>query len=154
MFHRFCSPAILALLVSGCASVPMAPTDVSAKVKAFLPPASGNSGLYIYRSLGIGLGAGLKKDIWVDSRCIGESAPDVFFYTEVKGNAEHKLSTESEFSPNDLQLRTESGKHYFIKQYLKPGVFVGGAGLEVVPETEGKAAIAKLDLAKGGVCSK
>jgi hypothetical protein len=46
------------------------------------------------------------------------------------------------FFPNDLQRRTESGKHYFIKQYLKPGVFVGGAGLEVVPETEGKAAIA------------
>ena len=90
----------------------------------------------------------------MDSRCIGESAPDVFFYTEVKGNTEHKLPTESEFSPNDLQLRTESGKYYFLKQYLKPGVFVGGAGLEVVPEAEGKAARAKLNLAKGVVCSK
>jgi hypothetical protein len=117
----------------------MAPADLSTKVKAFAPPSTGSSGLYIYRSLGIGLGAGLKKDIWVDSRCIGESAPDLFFYTEVKGNTEHKLSTESEFSPNDLHLRTESGKHYFVKQYVKPGVFVGGAGLEVVPEAEGKA---------------
>ena len=90
----------------------------------------------------------------MDSRCIGESAPDVFFYTEVKGDVEHKLSTESEFPPNDLQLRKEIGKHYFIKQYLKPGVFVGGAGPEVVPETEGKAAVANLDLTKDGVCRK
>jgi hypothetical protein len=31
----------------------MAPADVSAKVKAFSPPAAGSSGLYIYRSLGV-----------------------------------------------------------------------------------------------------
>ena len=77
----------------------------------------------------------------------------MFFYTEIKGNTEHKLSSEREFSPNDLH-RMESGKHYYIKQYLRPRLFVGGAGLEVVPEAEGRAAIAKLDLAKGGVCSK
>ena len=84
------------------------------------------------------MGGGLKKDIWVDDKCIGESAPKVFFYEEVKGNAEHKISTESEFSPNDLFLKTESGKNYFIKQYIKLGVFVGGANLKLMNERMGK----------------
>jgi hypothetical protein len=107
-------------------------------------------------TLGIGLGASLKKDIWVDSRCIGESAQDVFFYTEVKGNAEHKLSTESEFSPNDLQLRTENGNRQALlhQAVSKAGCVRGRAGLEVVPETEGNAAVANLDLAKDGVFRK
>jgi outer membrane lipoprotein-sorting protein len=30
MFHRFCCLAILTLLVSGCAAVPMAPAELSA----------------------------------------------------------------------------------------------------------------------------
>ena len=38
--------------------------------------------------------------------------------------------------------------NYFINQYIKMGVFVGGAGLELVNEEEGKKAVASLDLAK------
>jgi hypothetical protein len=90
----------------------------------------------------------------VDNKCIGESAPNVFFYEEVKGNAEHKISTESEFSPNELLLKTESGKNYFIKQYLKLGVFVGGANLEQIDEKEGKKDVSELGMAIKGTCSQ
>lgn len=48
----------------------------------------------------------------------------------------------------------EAGKNYFIRQYIKLGVFVGGAGLELMPEAGGKAAVAKLELATPGTCSK
>jgi hypothetical protein len=37
----------------------------------------------------------------------------------------------------------KSDKHYFIKHYLKPGVFMGVADLVAVPKSEGKAAIAR-----------
>ncbi|WP_370694274.1 DUF2846 domain-containing protein [Psychrobium sp. 1_MG-2023] len=70
-----------------------------------------------------------------------------------KGGAEHKLSTESEFSPNDLLVKTESGKNYFVSQYIKMGVFVGGAGLELVDEGKGQKEVSKLDMAKKGKCS-
>ena len=93
-------------------------------------------------------GTALKKDIWIDNKCLGESAIKVFFYQDVKGNEEHKLSTESEFSPNVLVINTESGKNYFIRQYIKMGAFVGGANLELVDEEEGKKAVSKLDMAK------
>lgn len=121
------------------------------QAKLFEAPSDGNSGLYIYRT-GV-LGASLKKDIWVDGDCVGESAPDVFFYTEVSGDEEHVISTESEFSPNELTLRTESGENYFIQQYIKMGAFVGGADLELVSDKQGKAAVSGLDMAKKGRCS-
>ena len=132
--------------------MPMESEAVSAKAKSFNPPTDGNAGLYLYRSSGVG--TALKKDIRVDNKCIGESAPNVFFYEEVKGNMEHKISTESEFSPNDLLLKTESGKNYFIKQFIKMGVFVGGANLELVEEGEGKKDVSELELAIKGTCSQ
>lgn len=144
--------ALAAALISGCASVPMESKEASAKAKQFNPPTAGNSGLYIYRDSFVG--KALKKDIWVNGKCLGESAPDVFFYDEVKGNQEHKLSTESEFSPNDLVIQTLAGQNYFIRQYIKLGVFVGGANLELVNEDEGKKAISSLELAQKGSCSK
>lgn len=140
-----------ALLMSGCASVNMASKEQSAKAKEFNPPSPGNAGLYIYRNSY--MGRALKKDIWVDDKCIGESAPDVFFYTEVEGGKTHRIDTESEFSPNSLELLFESGKNYFIKQFIKMGAFVGGAGLVQVQERQGMTDVVELDMALPGNCS-
>lgn len=139
-------------LFSGCSSVPMVSDKKSEVAKKFDPPSEGNSGLYIYRAGSFG--GALKKDVWVDGKCIGETAPNVFFYEEVEGDKEHKVSTESEFSPNDLPIKAQSGMLYFIRQYIKMGVFVGGAGVELVDEVKGKKALKKLKMAKKGTCSK
>ena len=112
-----------ALLISGCASVDMATKEESAKAKEFKQPSADKAGVYIYRNSFVG--KALKKDVFVDGKCIGESAPDVFFYTEVKGGQTHKIDTESEFSPNTLEIMFETGKNYFIRQFIKLGVFVG-----------------------------
>jgi len=139
------------LLIAGCASVNMATKEESAKAKEFNQPSAGNAGVYIYRNSFVG--KALKKDIWIDGKCIGESAPDVFFYAEVEGGKAHKIDTESEFSPNTLELMFAAGKNYFIRQFIKIGVFVGGAGLEQIPEEQGKKDIAELGMAKPGSCS-
>lgn len=143
---------VILLVLGGCASVPMESSEKSEIAKKFGPPSDGNAALYIYRSGS--LGGALKKDVWVDGKCVGETAPDVFFYEEVAGGVEHKLSTESEFSPNDLVVTTTSGHNYFVRQFMKFGVFVGGAGLELVGEEKGKAEVKKLKMAKRGSCSK
>jgi hypothetical protein len=144
--------ALSAFLVVGCASVPMESSQKTSDAKKFQPPADGKSGLYVYRYGSFG--GALKKDIWVDGKCLGETAPNVFFFQEVSANQEHKISTESEFSPNDLLLKTESGKNYFIQQYIKFGVAVGGAGLKLVDEAEGQKQISGLGLASQGHCSQ
>jgi len=140
-----------AVLLTGCATVNMAPKEESSKAKQFAQPSGNNAGLYVYRNSFVG--KALKKDIWVDGKCVGESGPDVFFYTEVEGGKTHKIDTESEFSPNALELMAEAGKNYFVRQYIKLGAFVGGAGVEQVSEEQGKRDIAPLELAKGGSCS-
>lgn len=141
----------VAILISGCASIEMASKEESAKAKEFNSPRQGNAGVYIYRDSFAG--KALKKDLWINGECIGESASDVFFYKEVKGNKKYRIDTESEFSPNTLELMLEAGKNYFIRQFIKLGVFVGGAGLEQVTEEQGKTAVSKIDLAKSGNCS-
>lgn len=152
MYKKIVLITSVAALFAGCASVPMESTEKTEMAKKFNPPSNGNSGLYIFRSGSFG--GALKKDVWVDGKCIGETAPDVFFYEEVQGNNSHKVSTESEFSPNELVLKTERGKNYFIRQYIKMGAFVGGAGVELVDEVEGKKNVTELDMAKKGRCSK
>lgn len=148
----FIATAVATSLLAGCASVPMESKESSDMAKKFNPPSNDNSGLYIYRSGSFG--GALKKDLWVNGNCIGETAPNVFFYEEVAGDQEHKVSTESEFSPNNLLVKTESGKNYFVRQYIKIGAFVGGAGLELVDEEKGQKEVSKLKMAKKGSCSK
>ena len=140
-----------AVLLSGCASVQMATKAESAKAKEFAAPKQGNAGVYLYRNSFVG--KALKKDIWIDGKCVGESAPDVFFYTEVQGGKIYKIDTESEFSPNTLEMMLETGKNYFVRQFIKMGVFVGGAGVEHIPDEQGKADVTKLEMATLGKCS-
>ena len=138
-------------IVSGCATVPMADKEASSKAKTFAEPPAGKAGLYIYRNST--LGGALKKDVRINGKCIGETAPHMFFYEVVNGGEEQTLSTESEFSANDLKIKAESGKNYFIRQYIKMGVFVGGAGLEQVTDAQGKTDISSLNMAMHGKCS-
>ena len=90
----------------------------------------------------------------VDGECIGETSPNVFFYHEVPGGGEVEISTESEFSPNLLSVQTEAGSHHFVQQYIKIGVFVGGAGLRLVGEEKGREAVRELGMATKGTCGK
>jgi len=148
-----CAALLLSYLaMTGCASVPMEGMEETSIAKKFNPPVEGSSGLYIYRPSS--LGGAVRIDVYVDGKCIGKSAPYVFFYEEVEGDKSHKVSTESEFSPNDLIVKVKSGMHYFIRQYIKFGVFVGGAGLELVDEEKGKKEVSELDMATKGTCSK
>ena len=143
---------ILSSIFVGCASVPLESPENQATAKNFQAPQQGSSGLYIYRNGSFG--GALKKDVWVDGNCIGETAPNIFFYQEVTAGKEHTISTESEFSPNNLLVKTESGKNHFIEQYIKMGAFVGGAGLKEVTEDEGKKIVSDLKMAKKGNCSQ
>lgn len=135
----------VSFLTVGCASVPMASKEADAAAKAFAQPSADKAGLYVYRDSFVG--QALKKWIAVDSVRIGTSANKVYFYKEITPGS-HTLSTESEFGENKILLQAEGGKNYFVEQYIKMGVFVGGAGLKMVSEEEGKKAVLNCGLAK------
>lgn len=152
MVSRLIILFIAALILSGCrATVPMADKSLSDAQKEFNAPSEGKAGLYIYRDSHIG--KALYKTIWVDGECLGDSAPDVFFYTEVDGDREHVITTSSEFSPNETKIFTHSGVNYFLRQTIKLGVFVGGAIIERMDELLGKSAVRKLEMAERNACS-
>lgn len=143
--------AVSIAFLSGCASVPMESAEASKSAKEFNSPGDNKAGVYVYRK-DSHLGAALKKSVWIDKECVGETAKGVFFYQEVDGDKEHTVATESEFSPNDLIVSMKSGMLYFFEQYIKMGVFVGGAGIEQKDEATAKEELAQLNLAKKGNC--
>ena len=133
------------LFASGCASVPMGPATQDAALKTFSAPAKGNAGVYIYRNSFVG--QALKKNLYLDGAFLGESANKTYFYKQVEPG-EHTVSTESEFSDNAFKFVALADTNHFIRQYIKMGVFVGGANVELVTEEEGKKGVLASGLAK------
>jgi hypothetical protein len=136
---------VLTVYLTGCATVPLAPTADDQLRKQFSAPVEGKAGLYIFRNSNFG--GALSKKIFIDGQDVGASAPMTYFYKEVHPG-QHTVSTESEFGNNDLIIMTDKGLNYYVRQYIKMGVFIGGANLELVPEEEGKKGVTECNLAK------
>ena len=71
----------------------MASKEQSAKAKELQLPPEGQTGVRLYRNSV--LGKALSKDLRIDGNCVGASAPDVFFYTQVDGGKMRTVETES-----------------------------------------------------------
>ena len=133
-------------VLTGCAAVvPMASTEQDTASKTFKVPSSNMAGLYVYRNSSYG--KALKKNIKLDGVVIGESASYTYFHKEITPGA-HTLSTESEFGDNELPFTADAGKNYYFHQYIKMGVFKGGANLEAVNETTGQQCVLECKEAK------
>lgn len=131
------------ILLSGCASVPMATRAESEQAKQFTTEQD-KSKIYIFRESMFG-GKGLRKALWVDGEYIGRLV-DGSFTVKVVDPGEHLISTKSEFGNNHLYLKTEANTNYFVQQYIKFGVFIGGSALIQLPEEKGTKEVLKCDL--------
>ena len=143
----------LAILTGCTASVPMYESDISNQSKEFAAPSDNKAGIYVYRRDGY-IAQAVKKDVYIDGVCLGETAPGVFFYTEVEGDKTHTIATESEFSANQISLFTKPGQNYFIEQYMRVGFFVGQSDLRQVTEEEGKKQVRACQQAIPGTCKQ
>lgn len=123
----------------------MGSASQDAALKAFPAPAEGKAGVYIYRNSFVG--KALKKNLYLNGEFLGESANKTYFYKQVEPG-ENTVSTESEFSDNAFKFLAQGGTNHFIRQYIKMGVFVGGANVELVTEEEGKKGVLASGLAK------
>ena len=145
---------LFSTLAAGCASVPLETAQINKVAKQFDPPSDGKAGLYIYRNTFYGGAA--HTDVMVDGYCIGSSAPYVFLYEEVEGDKSYKVSTkfpweESPDPDNDLLIKVKSGMNYFFQQYLR---MIGGTGVDLVDEEQGKEEVSKLDMAAKVGCGR
>ena len=143
--------AFAAILLTGCASVPTMSNE--AKLQAITgEPEEDTARIYVFRDERGG-GQALYKDIYLNGRCVGETAPSTFFFADVEANKYHWISTESEFSPNHLRFYAEPNKKYYFQQVIRYGIFVGGAFVTQVDSITGKELVNKCSLAVPGTCS-
>ena len=128
--------AMVVLLLSGCASVPMAPMDQDAKAKEFLP-ASDKATLYIYRNESFG--GAIPMTVTVNGKALGQTAAQTYFRLNIvpgKYNVESHAENVS-----SLPLTTEAGRNYFVWQEVKMGMWMARSMLQQTDETAGRAGV-------------
>ena len=141
--------AVLLLLLSACASVPMAPLDQDTKAKDF-SSIPGKASLYIYRNEIFG--AAIPMTVSVNGRALGQTAARTYFrlnLTPGKYNVESHAENVS-----SLPLTTEAGKNYFIWQEVKMGIWMPRSLLQQTDETTGRAGVMESGLIASSVSER
>lgn len=133
---RIFGALIFALLLSACASVPMASLDQDTKAKTFSPPPN-KAALYIYRNESFG--AAIPMTVSVNSKALGQTAAQTYFRLELVPG-KYTMESHAE-NVSTLPLTTEAGKNYFVWQEVKMGMWMARSLLQQTDETSGRAGV-------------
>ncbi len=137
---------ILAALLQGCASAPMASAEKDTAAKSFDVP-SNKSNLYVYRNENFG--AALSMDVYINNQLIGQTAAKTYFKLELDpGKYQVKSKAENE-SILDVILR--AGENFYIWQEVKMGIITGRTKLSNVDVNTGKSGVLESKLIASSV---
>lgn len=131
----------LVVLLSGCASVPMASIERDNQAKTFAVK-PGLSNIYVYRNESIG--AAVKMDVELDGRLVGQTVASSYFALEVSPG-KHTIISKAENS-SMLDVNAEAGKNSFVWQEVKMGLIMARNKLQIVDDEIGKSGIAECKL--------
>ena len=126
----------LIVLLSGCASAPMANADRDNHAKSFAVK-TGLSNIYVYRNESFG--AAVKMDVMLDGKQIGQTVAKSYFALEVLPG-KHTIISKAE-NDSVLDIDAEAGKNCFVWQEVKMGLLYARNNLQLVDETVGKAGV-------------
>lgn len=128
-------PLLALILLTGCASVPMADTSLDYEAKKFNPE-SGKANIYINR--GGGVGTALTLQTIFDGRITGTLAPHTYQLLSVPAG-DHVVSIGGE-NQNAAQskFKAELGKNYFFDVGFSMGWVSPRVHLEMVDEQTGR----------------
>lgn len=133
---------VLALVVSGCASVPMADPARDAELKTFKSKPD-TAGLYVYRNETFG--AAIKMTVLLDGKILGDTASKTYLYTDLEPG-KHRLVSKTE-NDSSLDFTAIAGKIYYVWQEVKMGLFAARSHLQLVDENTGQAGVLETKLA-------
>ncbi len=139
---------VAAMVLVGCASVPMGSMEDDAKAKAFVPPPD-KAALYIYRNETFG--AAVPMNLSINGRNIGQSASKTYFLFNVVPGGYSVESTAENVA--ELKLQMEPGKNYFVWQEVKMGMWMARSQLHQVDEVTGRAGVQESKLASARLTS-
>lgn len=128
--------AVLMLLGTGCASVPLADPAADAEAKKF-ELASDKASVYVYRNESFG--GAIKMAVFLNDRPVGQSGPKTYFHWSLEPGT-YKITSKAE-NTSDLTIDVEAGKDYYIWQEVKMGLLSARSKLQKVDETKGRAGV-------------
>jgi hypothetical protein len=131
-----------ALLIAGCASVPMATPEADAKAKQFVAPSDGTATLYIYRNET--MGSAVKLPLLLDNASVGDTGPHTYVLRTI-APGKHVVTSKGEKDVT-LDIDPAAGQTLFVWQEVKMGVFAARSALHVVDDSTGKKAVAECKL--------
>ena len=138
--------AAAAILVSGCASVPMASADADKQAKSYATsPTKAN--LYIYRNES--MGGAIRMTVSVNNKVLGQSGPKTYFLVQVDPG-KHEISSLTE-NTSTLVVDAQAGRNYFIWQEVKMGAFSARSQLQIVDEATGRKGVDECTRAQGNL---
>lgn len=126
----------LALLLTGCASVPMASDAEDGAAKTFAAKPD-RANVYVYRNETFG--AAIPMTVSINGRVAGQTGPQTYFMWEVEPGL-HEVASHAE-TVSTLQLTTRPGKSYYIWQEVKMGLFMARSLLQQVDEETGRKGV-------------
>lgn len=126
----------LVVMLSGCASVPMASVEGDAQGKRFAVNAD-KSNIYVYRNEGFG--GAITMTVSLDGKVAGQSGPQTYFMWEVAPGS-HEIASHAE-DVSTLKLTTEAGKSYYVWQEVKMGLWMARSLLQQVDEETGRKGV-------------
>lgn len=134
---------IAAIILTGCASVPMASSEADTKAKSFQTEVqTGKANLYIYRNET--MGAAIKMTVLLDGQLAGDTASKTYIFKSLDPGS-HTVVSKTE---NDATVTfdAEPGKNYFIWQEVKMGMFAPRSQLHLVADATGQAGVSECKL--------
>jgi hypothetical protein len=126
-----------AVLLAGCATVPMAAVSQDIDAKKFAPP-PGQAHVYVFR--GRGLGMALAFQVILDGKVVGSIAPDTYHLMAVDPG-DHTIAASSNENAKLIRFRAAAGQNYFFEIDVRMGWVSGRVGLEQVDEEAGRRGV-------------
>jgi hypothetical protein len=141
------SAIALALLVAGCAPLPMADAVPNAEAKKF-ETGPGLANVYVYRNQV--LGAAIRMAITVDGRELGVTRGKTYLLLRLEPG-QHTIASQGQ-AKTSLALDVEAGKNYFVWQGVTHNFlsFTYHSRLKLVDETTGQEGVKECDLVAAG----
>lgn len=123
-------------VLSGCATVPMAKEEDSARMKR-LAAAPDSAVVYLYRNETMGYS--VHMDVSLDDRPFGQTVAKTYMVWQVRPG-QHRLLSHSE-NDSEITLTVLPGRRYFVWQEVKMGLMYARTELHEVSEAQGESGV-------------
>lgn len=134
------------LLLVGCASAPQQDARSTPSATPAATPAEGTGRIVFYRPSGL-FGFGMRPDILLDGKRVGQSAPGTQFYVDTVPGV-HRIVVPNSTYPGErpLEVTVRNKETIFVRTSLGGSAFGGRTNVELIGTSVGAQETLGLEL--------